>query len=434
MEGLLLLGGAYEADGRLAEAEALYTLMYTDIVPTRSEPYRNVIRMMLADGRRPQAAELMQVAYDKTKLDTFREQRRDLLPQTPKLVDEQRMTAGYYKMEKDIELYSPEGFEIWYTTSDEAVLPQDGVLYTGPIHLEEAVYNLRAVAVNGDLVSDPWTGTYKIILPSPKTPYPSLAPNTYEKRQRVRLKPGELDKTTATAEEIADYENNAITIYYTIDGSTPDYDSPIYDYVANEGIVLPTGRVTLKAIAMNSRGKVSNVLEVGYKIMAKPWPLDGYKAEDTIGRMTLNITTRDEFEQKHGTGEKVEACTHALYEEAEKVSYSWGYAVMGKKKNGWVLAELSFQSTQFAGPRGTAIGDTEVEITKKFRDLGQVASPSGNRGLYCDGSDVGKIFMQPDGSKIIRYTCATGDSHVWQLEYIINQQGICTGINWLLVS
>ena len=104
-----------------------------------------------------------------------------------------------------------------------------------------------------------------------------------------------------------------------------------------------------------------------------------------------------------------------------------------KTKTGWLLAEVYLTRNEFAAPRSTAIGMKEAEITAKFRDYGQVTSPSGNRGLYRDieNSDWGKIWVQEDGGKIIRYRTGTPDMHVWQLDYILNEAGVCTAIHWL---
>ena len=90
-------------------------------------------------------------------------------------------------------------------------------------------------------------------------------------------------------------------------------------------------------------------------------------------------------------------------------------------------------TNEFSLPRSTSIGMTETEITGKFKDYGQVTSPSGNRGLYRDikNSDWGKIWVQEDGGKIIRYRTDTPDLHVWQLEYILNAAGRCTAVRWL---
>ena len=74
---------------------------------------------------------------------------------------------------------------------------------------------------------------------------------------------------------------------------------------------------------------------------------------------------------------------------------------------------------------------TEKEIVSQYKDFGQVASESGNRGLYEDKKDKGKIYVQEDGGKIIRYRTGTEDAHVWQLDYILNKDGIVEAIHWL---
>ncbi|MBR4080693.1 MAG: chitobiase/beta-hexosaminidase C-terminal domain-containing protein [Clostridia bacterium] len=414
VDGLLNLGGAYEAADRVADAEAVYTELFTTIVPTRAEPYTETIRIMLAQSREPEAADLMQRAFEMTGQNLFRQQRMELLPSAP-MVD---LVAGLYNQKRKLTLVSAEGYDIYYTFDETAELPAGGVKYESPIQLDEGIFALRAVAVNDDLISDELHGTYKIIMPSPQTPRSSLAPNTYKQRQRIWLKPG-LDNEKDTD----------ITIYYTIDGSMPDADSPVY---TGEPFYLPGGRVTLHAIAVNGYNKVSNVLEIKYKIEAKPYPLTAYDpAEDNLGSLALNKTTRDAFQEEYGKGNGSEKVTLEGFEgECEKFTYDWGYAVMGKTKNTWALVELYFTSERFKAPRGTGIGDKESFIVGKYRDMGQVESPSGNRGLYADGDDVGKIFKQEDGGKIIRYRANTADSHLWQLEYHIDKGGTCFAVKW----
>lgn len=415
VDGLLMLGTAYEAAGMIDEAAALYEKIYTE-TPSRSEAYINHIRILLASeepGDRAKAGELMKLAYDKTGEKTFSTQRGDLLPAPPE-VD---LTAGYYESKKYIAITSYQGYDVYYTFDENAVLPAGGTKFTDRIFLDEGIHSLRAVAVNGELVSDELKGTYKIIMPSPQTPRANLAPNTYKNRQRVKLKPGKDNE-----------DDTDIVIYYTIDGSPPDADSPIYD---GNDIVLPTGRVTLKAVAVNQYGKVSNTLEILYKIEAKPWPLSGYTYEDVANGIKLYSTTMTDFQKQHGEGISQEAYTLPdLDTECRKYTYDWGYAVMSRIKNGWVLAELYFTS-QFKGPRGTGIGDTEAFVTGKFRDMGQIASASGNRGLYATGDGTGKIWVQEDGTKIIRYKCNSTDGHMWQLDYILNRSGTVSAIDML---
>ena len=71
-------------------------------------------------------------------------------------------------------------------------------------------------------------------------------------------------------------------------------------------------------------------------------------------------------------------------------------------------------------------------VVGKYKDLGQLPSASGNRGLYAldNGSD-GKIWKQEEktGQKIVRYRIKN-EGHYYVLDYIINQNGAVTAVNW----
>lgn len=406
VSGLLTLGSAYEAAGRVDEAETLYREIYTDIVPSAPEAYRNVIRILLASDRRAEAGELMQTAYEQTGSNTFRQQRMELLPQSP-VVDK---SAGYYTDRLTVALTSPQGYDVYYTFDEEAVLPDEGTLSTGTIYLDEGVWDLRAVAVSGELVSDPLKASYKVFLPTPQLPGYSLKPGTYERRQRIWLRPGKENE-----------KDTDITIYYTIDGSNPDADSPVW---TGEPFYLPAGNVTLKAVAVNGNGKASNMLQVGYKFTFSPKPKDSYRVTDTANGLTLYATSREDFQAANGKGDSMEEVyVEGFSDMCQRYQYPWGYATMAKTKKGWVLSELYFTTSQFAGPRSTGIGNTEDEVVGKFRDMGQVASPSGNRGLYDNTYGKGKIYLNQDGTKLIRYIAYTADSHEWQLDYELGTNG-----------
>lgn len=413
VDGLLLLGSAYEAAGMTDEAAELYVYIYTT-TPSRPEAYVNHIRILLASdkpGDNAMAGELMKTAYEMTGEKSFYTQRDDLLPAPPE-VD---LTAGYYEAKKYIAITSYQGYDVYYTFDENAELPAGGTKFTERVFLDEGIHNLRAVAVNGELVSDELKGTYKIIMPSPQAPRSNLAPDTYKNRQQVRLKPGK-----------DNMEDDDIVIYYTIDGSEPDADSPVY---TGEPFWLPGGRVTLKAYAVNKYGKLSTMLEILYKIEAKPYPLTAYTYEDGANNLKLYTTTMTEFHKRYGEGNSMEEFWNAeLDTDCRKYIYDWGYAIMSRIRSGWVLAELYFTSG-FDGPRGTATGDTADFVIGKYRDMGQVTSPSGNRGLYETDDGEGKIWLQEDGTSIIRYKCNASDGHKLQLEYYVSKGGIVTAID-----
>lgn len=419
VDGLLMLAGAYEAAGRTDEAADLYERIYIN-TPSRTEAYVNHIRILLASekpGDKAKAGELMKTAYEKTGESSFQTQRRDFLPAPPE-VD---LTAGYYEAKKYIAITSYQGYDVYWTFDENAELPSGGTLWTERVFLDEGIWNLRAVAVNGELVSDELKGTYKIIMPSPQTPGCNLAPGAYKTRQKVRLRPGK------------DNENDDdIVIYYTVDGSTPDADSPIY---TGEPVQLPSGHtVTIKAVAVNKYNKVSNMLEVSYKIEAKPYPLTAWEKTETISGLELNKTTQSDFFSAYGEGTQVEMEQNPDFEtECRKYEYSWGYAVMNLVKKNWVLVELYFKDdTTFKAPRGTGVGDPMDFVVGKFKDLGQLPSASGNRGLYClDNGNDGKIWKQEEktGQHIVRYRIKNEGTYC-VLDYIINQNGKVSAVHW----
>ncbi len=431
--GLLQLGSAYEANDQLAEAEEVYAYIYTEVVPSAPEAYRAQVRVLLAQDKAAQAAALLAEAYRQTGVASFRSQRLEILPSVPSA----SVMAGYYNAAQTIELLQGQDCEIWYSLDKFAVLPEDGILYEGPIELSEGEHQLRAVAVSGDLVSDVMRSDYQIYLPTPLQPDSNLAPATYSGKRKVTLKPGklsdeDLEKNPGYAATLDDPVAQTITIYYTIDGSQPDQDSPIWDgtpiQLGNFG-----GYVYLKAVSVNGYGKQGNTLERTYKFDVSPSYRKMFSVEDTIADLKLGATTREAFRAKYGEGKGPEMVTINTVEgDCEKYTYDWGYASFMKIKSGWVLADLKFTSNAFEGPRDTKIGMAESKITDKFKDCGQVVGATGiKRGLYYDTEDrQGVISIRPDGGKTIYYRVGTADGHVWQLEYEISG-GACTSIRWV---
>lgn len=417
VSGLLELGAAYESAGRIEDAEALYTTIFTDIVPSATESYTNVIRIMLAQSRNAEAAELMQKAWEMTGSTTFYTQRTNLLPTAPVA----SMPGGYYEEDITVSLTVGTDCEVYYTFDDEVVLPEGGTLYTGALKLDERTWHLRAVSVRDELMSDELNVTYTVSMPSPSTPYANLAPNTYPSRRQVQL-----------WVSIEQHTDENITIYYTIDGSNPTADSPIYD---GTPIWLPAGQVTLRAVSVNQYGKASNMLERTYKFNVKPVPLTGYSTTgDVVNGITLGVTTESSFVSTHGGPSSTEPFTERsdMGGEFVKANYDWGYAVFNRNAGTNVLVELYFTSSHFKAPRSTGIGDSLDKVVGKFRDMGQLESPSGNRGLYeLNAGGKGYIYVQEDGGHLIRYTALTPDYHTWQLDYICDESDTVVAVDMI---
>ena len=397
-EHLQQLADAYEAAGYTRKAEEVYIRMYTEVDPKRMSAYRSIIRIMESQDRKMELASFLLVAYENTGEMDFLRQREQLLPSVPTTSVE----AGSLMYERDIELRSQEDYEIYYLLGEEGILPEDGQLYTSPIHLAEGSHVLRAVAVSNDLVSDEMIVKYNIMLPRPTAPYPSLAPGTYEQRQRVRLRylEGEDDKRSD-----ARPEQKEIVMYYTLDGQTPTSNSPIYE---GEGILLPPGRSMLKAISVNGFGKVSNVLEREYKVKSgKIVPF--FRSGDEMADVTLLKTSRDAFVRKYGQpNEEVEMEDSTVRGVVLKLTYNWGEARFVMVADGYVLYYLDTANSAMVGPRKTRIGDDEEKVTSQFRDVGQPKDQNGDRSLYWNydnnGRDKGKIYHVDDTHDRIEYS------------------------------
>ena len=105
---------------------------------------------------------------------------------------------------------------------------------------------------------------------------------------------------------------------------------------------------------------------------------------------------------------------------------------MNMDKRKWVLVELYFKDgSTFKAPRGTGVGDQIDFVVGKYKDLGQIASASGNRGLYqLDNGNDGKILLQEDkASKILRYRIRS-EGHWYQLEYLTDKGGNVVSVDW----
>ena len=408
VDGLLSLAAAYEAYGLQEEAMTLYVRLYEDVSPERPEAYRNQIRLLIMADKKPEAAVLMKLAYEKTGLQSFKQQRDETLPKMP----ETDLAAGRYTEEKQVNLESPQDYDILYIIGDGEFTDKEAAKpYEGTILLKEGTQRLRAVAVSNDLMSDPLDVTYVIALPSPDAPKASLAPDTYERAQRVRLRyPG---------------KDSDITMYYTLDGTMPDAKtSPRY---TGEPINLPGGRVTLRAIAVNSKGKVSNTMEVGYKINGVKFQAM-YAAEDSFDGFTLMSTTREAFIRDAGEPISRETVSYTgIADECQKLVYSWGYSIFAPINGDWRVVEVYQTDNQFAAPRKTSIGSALDDVVGKFRDMKQPESQNGNRSLYYDGDSFG-IIEKLSGQQIsIKYSFISAEGYRYLLKYDLSN-GIVTAV------
>ncbi len=418
-ERLQQLCEAYEMADRTADAERTYTIMYQQVDKTNPVAYQNILRLMRAQNRLMEVAEFLKVAYANTGLSSFETERLDLIPSAP--VTAEDAAAGRYKKEMDITLYSPEGNDIYYIIGEEGTLPEDGKLYTEPIHLLEGGHTLRAVCVSTELVSDELNSKYVITYPTPDAPKASLAPGTYQQRQRLRLR--------------KQGEDQDVTIYYTLDGTPPDKEiSPVYD--ENEGILLPGGRVVCRAIAVNKYGKPSNEMSVELQINNVRFENYFYndynnRNSDYVANAQLMKTTRDQFVRQFGSPEEeFQVMEEKLRGTCYRLLYTWGEARFYVAEKGTLLYYVSSTTGNLTGPRSTRVGMTEQEITSKYRDMGQKENQDGSRSLYSDSSQqcYGKITLTGDGGKRIEYYYTDKQYENIVALYYYLHDGVCTRI------
>lgn len=402
------LADAYEAAGRNGDAEKTYVRMYTEIDKENPYAYREMMRLLENQDRRMELSSFLQLAYENTKDAYFRRQREDLLPSTPTASEE----AGGRKMEQDVELISAEDYDIYYIIGEEGELPEDGVKYTEPIHLTEGSFVIRAVAVSSDLVSDEMRVQYTIRLPTPLAPGISLAPGTYERKQRISLKHIESEDEQLLGDQYPKLRD--ITIYYTVDGQTPTSNSPIFD---GEPFYLPAGSSTLKAVAVNGYGKVSNVLERTYKINV---PFKKYFNEkDTFPDFELLKTTRDAFVRKFGTPKsEQEIEDYTITGHSYQLDYNWGYAKFVSSDAGPVIYAFETNNSSVSGPRKTRIGMAEKDLVELYRDMGQAHDQNGDRSIYFSKNEgYAKKYHLDDTHDRIDYVYFRQDNGAVTLSY-----------------
>lgn len=140
---------------------------------------------------------------------------------------------------------------IIYYTTDGSTPSKDSKVYNSPIALEEGSMVLRAVFIRSDgMLSEEAYATYEVVIEYPDEPDFSVPAGDYT---------GELYVTLST-------EDSGCRIYYTMNGAEPDTSSTLY----REPILLPAGLTVLQAVAVNSDGRMSGVVEAIYNMTDVP--------------------------------------------------------------------------------------------------------------------------------------------------------------------
>ncbi|NLC31879.1 MAG: hypothetical protein GX781_01090 [Clostridiales bacterium] len=367
IDRLMMLAEAYEAASMQDDAEDIYVRIYSSLAPDSPLGYRNVIRLMLQQERLNEAVELMKIAAEKTGDDSFVKQRASLVPLAPTAT----VSAGRYLISQTVKFVSPQGYDIYYTTGN-GPLPEQGILYDGPIMLGEGSHSFRAVCISTALMSDEMSVKYIVTLPSPPAPKANLSPSAYDGVRSVRLRDMEDDKKDL---------KKINTLYYTIDGTPPSIDSPRY---VGEPIKLAGGRTNLRAVAVNGYGKVSNELNNIYTINKVPFKRY-FNGEDEFSKFTLMKTTYEDFIKLYGQPISVEEIVDdAVSGSTTAAEFAFGYARFVQTDIGRLIYFIKTSDPGMSGPRGSKVGMDMTEVTALFRDMGQLPNDRGDRGIYYD--------------------------------------------------
>ncbi len=395
---LQLLTVAYEANQQPDKAEEIYTLMYKQLDKKNPVAYKNIVRLMRAQGRLVECADFLLLAYENTGEATFIRQRTEMLPATPTAT----LATGKYSTQKTVELQSAEGYDIYYIIG-QGELPEEGTLYTEPLRLNEGYHAVRAVAVSSNLISDELAVAYTITLPNPAAPVANVASGTY-KTAAVRLRnPNPFD----------------VTIYYTVDGTSPTANSPIY---SGEPIVLPGAHsMHLKAVCVDANGKVSNELDVEYEITGPSFRFY-FNSGDEFSNFSVMRTTMENFKKKYGEPlEQGEVDDNAIPGICIKLTYSWGEARFYSSEKGYILYYVETASSQMTGPRSTRVGMSMNDLIASFRDMNQAKNQDGTRSLYHDDkAGTGYIYVDDENSYRVEYCYYREDSAVVSLCYYVD--------------
>lgn len=428
VDALILMAQAYTELGRIDEAKAIYESLINDIAPAHPSAYRNLIKIYQDEGYHAEALELMKKgAENTTGTQEFDVMLREYTPVAPTF----SVSAGRYTSEIDVTISVPDNETVYYTT-DGTDPSESGLIYTAgtKLHVSEGKMTIKAIGfTENGTPSEQISADYTVIIPTPAAPQANKQSGKYKKAPLVSLRPGtETDKNAA----------KIVAIYYTLDGRQATTESTLY--VEGQPIQLPTGKTTLRAIAVAENGKVSYEMNLSFDVEGNLKKM--FTSEDTFKNLTLYKTTYNTFSKSWGTPASYEVLPKEEWYSSDMESYEavydWGTARFCVKKEGSapVLYALDTSSTKMTAPRTTKVGMSGEDVMAKFRDLGQAAlNDTGDRLLYNWNSanqQFGTYRSQGDGTFVIHYYDPVDEkaSIFVELSYYLDADGNVKRIVW----
>ena len=409
LETLIDLGRAYTATNQSERAELAYAHAI-ECWPNYPESYRYLIDLMTEDGRNYEALQCIALAIERTGDSYFTTLQRELRPATPAV----SVLGGSFDKEFELTMSADEGAKIYYVINSKSTPMEEGILYTETVYLEEGTWKIQIVAAKDGMFSNVNSQTYIVNKPNPDAPKANLQPGTYDRVRQVSLRASK----------------DVVAIYYTIDGTAPTTESKLY-----EGpIQLRVGKTTLRAIAVNSEGKVSNEMVEEYVCQGKAGT--AFKETDRIDKLELNGTTKEKFISTYGDPSSETDDGYDDLGTYTRLHYAWGSAVFLDKQNGKspVLVELVTSSPDMKGPRSTGVGMRVEDVLSAFRDAGGEENANGVRNLYTlrttDTGALGILTREDEGKYHIGYYYHLTIGAWLELSYY-SEGGLITRMEWM---
>lgn len=158
-----------------------------------------------------------------------------------------------------LKLLSTGSGKIYYTINGEVPTTQ-GDEYISPIRLENGTFDIKAMFINNyGLVSEMIEGVYSIAVTTPDEPEVSLDSGNYYEPKTIELF----------------VPDDSYSVYYTLDGSTPNYSSLKYEVP----IPLPFGTSHFQFVMYNSDDVASDIAVRDYTFTLNNVPISMEQAK-----------------------------------------------------------------------------------------------------------------------------------------------------------
>lgn len=412
VDGCLMLANAYERDGQVEKAVEIYQNLIDKIAPQHPAAYTRMAQMYQEEGKHAEAVAMMELGLEQTGLATFTTEIRKYSPESP------YPSVIGKRDSKDIRMTikATQGMKILYTLDGKDPL-EAGIEYDGrELLFSEGTTRVRAVSVQENGVpSKEMDETYVVQYPTPDAPHANVAEGTYDYAPTVGIFPSDESKKSIVA------------IHYTLDGTPATPDSP--KYVAP--IKLRIGKTTLRAIAIDDRGKVSYEMNLGYKVKGTVKKM--FNKDDGFDKLVLMKTTYDQFVRAYGEPKKYAPIEVETDEKLFRAEYGFGYAcfVQVDASGKALLYELMVESGSIKGPRSIGIGTDEDKVLTAFRDIGSPPNDKGERALYNnDISSIGVYQLEDNGNYAAHYYYQRAQNDYVEVAFYF-ERGTVARMHWL---